>query len=274
LLLFSLEFLRIPIGLYHYNFSRQSLGIQTSSRFEKSAFFLHLKPWLMHGKVHTALTTISTYLQSHSGLHNNDSRFRLRLYYFFHRFIKELRNEIPPTIVSTIIDSMRDLLPIVAEIPEPEEPETDVLAEAIKDSAFSSQLYLFETTGILCSLLYKNPSQQSAVLLSLVKPLMEDLSMNFQAFRTNGLADFVPIVKVHHVIMALGNIAKGFPDYPNPLPENYVLPPMEVFADMAQAILVCLEAMNVFKPIRDAVRVSVVQPQHGLTLLVDKVCIR
>ena len=88
------------------------------------------------------------------------------------------------------------------------------------------------------------------------------------------MADFVPIVKVHHVIMALGNIAKGFPDYPNPLPENYVLPPMEVFAEMAQAILVCLEAMNVFKPIRDAVSISVVKPQQGLTLLVDKVCIR
>jgi len=149
---------------------------------------------------------------------------------------------------------MRDLLPIVAEIPEPEEPETDVLTEAIKNSSFDSQLYLFETIGILCSLMFKEPAQQSGVLLSLVKPLMDDLSINFQAFRTNGASDLVPIVKVHHIIMALGNIAKGFPDYPNPVPENYIMPPLDVFVEMAQAILVCLEAMNVFKPVRDAVR--------------------
>lgn len=175
------------------------------------------------------------------------------MFYLFHRYIKELRNEIPVDISTTIIDSMRDLLPIVAEIPEPEEPETDVLAEAITNSSFDSQLYLFETVGSLCSLLFKNPTQQSSVLLSLVKPLMDDLSVNFQAFRTNGPTDLVSIVKVHHIIMALGNISKGFPDYPASVPDDYILPPLEVFAQMSQAILVCLEAMNVFRPVRDAV---------------------
>ncbi|KAF8183925.1 armadillo-type protein [Pholiota molesta] len=188
------------------------------------------------------------------GLHNANSQYRSRMFYLFHRFIKELRNEIPVDISTTIIDSMRDLLPITAEIPEPEEPETDVLTEAIANSSFDSQLYLFETVGILCSLIYKTPAQQSNVLLSLVKPLMDDLSLNFQAFQTNGPSDLVPIVKVHHIIMALGNISKGFPDYPPIVHEDYILPPLEVFAQMAQAILVCLEAMNILKPIRDATR--------------------
>ncbi|KAF9532610.1 KapM protein [Crepidotus variabilis] len=188
------------------------------------------------------------------GLHNENSQYRLRVYYLFHRFIKDLRNELPANVGPTIIDSVRDLLPIVAEIPEPEEPEMDILTEAIKNSTFDSQLYLFETVGTLCSLMFRSPQDQSALLLSLVKPLMDDLSINFQAFRANGASDLIPIVKVHHIIMALGNIAKGFPDYPNPLPENWALPPMEVFAEMGQAILVCLEAMNIFKPIRDATR--------------------
>jgi exportin-T len=149
---------------------------------------------------------------------------------------------------------MQDLLPIVVEIPEPEEPETDLLTEATKDSTFSSQLYLYEATGTLCSLMFRTPAEQRAILLSSVKPLMDDLSVNFQAFGSKGSSDLIPIVRVHHVIMALGNIAKGFPDYPNPVPPNYILPPMDVFAEMAQAILVCLKAMNIFKPIRDAVR--------------------
>ncbi|KAF9036225.1 armadillo-type protein [Panaeolus papilionaceus] len=188
------------------------------------------------------------------GLHNDKSEFRSRVYYLFHRFIKELRNEIPVEISGTIINSVQDLLAINVTIPEPEEPELDILTEAIKGSDFDAQLYLFETAGILNSLMYKDSAQQSTVLLSLVKPLMDNLSASFQAFRTNGPSDLVPIVQVHHIIMALGNISKGFPDYPSEVPENYIFPPLEVFAQMAQAILVCLEAMNVFKPIRDAAR--------------------
>ena len=53
--------------------------------------------------------------------------------------------------------------------------------------------------------------------------------------------------------MALGNIDKGFPDFPRPLPEGYIPPPLGVFSQAAEAILVCLEAMNIFRVVRDAV---------------------
>ena len=117
---------------------------------------------------------------------------------------------------------------------------------------FDSQLYLFETVGVLTSVISRDPDQQGAVLLSLVKPLMQELSANLQLF-TSGTPDLVPVVKVHHIIMALGNISKGFPDYPSSAPENYMVPAVKVFSEVAQAILVCLEAMNILKPIRDAV---------------------
>ncbi|KAF8638342.1 hypothetical protein AX17_002362 [Amanita inopinata Kibby_2008] len=188
------------------------------------------------------------------GLHNDNSSHRSRVDYLFHRFIKEVRNDISPDLGVSILDSLRDLLTVQVRIPEPEDAELDLLSEAIRDSAFDSQLYLFETAGILCSLLFKNPEQQTRVLLSLVKPLMDELSKNFQAFNTRGPEDIIPIVKVHHVIMALGNIAKGFPDYPATIPERYIFPPLHVFSEMAQAILVCLKAMNTLKVIRDATR--------------------
>lgn len=188
-----------------------------------------------------------------SGLHNANAAYRSRLFYLFHRFIKECRNEIQPDISVTIINNMHDLLPIEVEIPaEPEEPEGDLLTEALKNSMFDSQLYLFETIGILMSVV-RDPEQQGALLLSTVKPLMDELSANLQRF-TAGTQDLVPVVKVHHIIMALGNISKGFPDYPASAPENYMVPAVKVFSEVAQAILVCLEAMNILKPIRDAVR--------------------
>lgn len=188
------------------------------------------------------------------------------MYYLFHRFIKESRNDIPLEFVPNISQSIQDLLHIEVEIPDLEEVEVDFLTDAVKSSSFDAQLYLFETLGILISLLFKSPTDQKALLLSFVKPLMDELSEALQASANlnlkelagggggTGGPDVAPVVKLHHLIMALGSIAKGFPDYPSPLSEGYILPPVDVFAEIAQAILVCLENTNAIKVIRDAVR--------------------
>ncbi|KAJ7274411.1 armadillo-type protein [Mycena haematopus] len=191
------------------------------------------------------------------GLHNSDAGHRSRVNYLFYRFIKEVRSDIPGDVAVNIANTVRDLLPIEVKLPDADDSDSsaDLLSEAIKNSAFDSQLYLYETLGTLCSLLSKTPDQLASLLLSFVKPLMSELSDNLQAYRTKGSQDLIPIVKVHHVVMALGNIAKGFPEYPTPVPAGYVpLPVNDVFGEVAQAILICLEAMNVLKDIRDASR--------------------
>lgn len=190
------------------------------------------------------------------GLHNPDTRLRSRVYYLFYRFIKEDRNEIPVDLSGTIIDSIRDLLVIQVELPDPEDSDQDILTEAVNNPGmFDAQLYLFETVGTLISLFYKTPEQASALLSSVVKPLLDELSLSLQAVK--GPNDVLPILRIHHTIMALGNIAKGFPDYPSPVPPGYIRPPLDVFSQVAQAILVSLEAMNVFRIVRDAVSLRV-----------------
>lgn len=209
------------------------------------------------------------------GLHNPDTRLRSRVFYLFHRFIKEDRNEIPVDLSGTIIESIRDLLVVQVEVPELEEGDQDILTEAVNSpSVFDAQLYLFETVGALVSIFYKTPDQASALLSSVVKPLLEDLSVNLQAVK--GPEDVLHILQVHHAIMALGNVAKGFPDYPSPLPEGYIGPPLEVFSQVAQAILVSLEAMNRFRVVRDAVGAFSFH-SHGLDskyYSTDTLCIR
>ena len=126
----------------------------------------------------------------------------------------------------TIIDIIRDLLPVAIEMPELEEDEPDVLAQFVRGTNFDSQLYLFETAGILTSLTSKTPDCQTSLLLSLVKPLLDDSSTNLQLFREKGLNmedlnDLVLIVKVHHIIMALGNIP-GLSEY-DPRELSYAL---------------------------------------------------
>jgi exportin-T len=150
------------------------------------------------------------------------------------------------------VQGIKDLLTIQVDLPTLDSPDDDILAEAIKNPGlFDSQLYLFETLGTLISLVSKSPDQQASMLLSIVTPLLEELSSNLPAAK--GGKDPIPILRIHHSIMALGNVAKGFPDYPSPVPEGYRLPSLDVFRQVAQAILSCLEAMNVFKYVRDAV---------------------
>lgn len=153
-----------------------------------------------------------------------------------------------------LLEGIRDLLVIQIELPELDDPEQqDLLTEAVNNPGmFDSQLYMFETAGILINVLFRSKEQQTPLLLSVVKPLLDDLSVNLQT-TTKGTQDVMPIIKVHHIIMALGNIAKGFPDWPSPVPEEWIGPPLDVFGQVGQAILVCLGAMNVFKVVRDAV---------------------
>lgn len=192
------------------------------------------------------------------GLHNPKSTVRARVFYLFHRFIKDNQREISLELAGTLLEGIRDTLIIRVELPEvdPNEPN-DPLTEAT--STPDPQLYLFETVGTLVHLFFKTPEQSAALLLSVVTPLLEDLSANLQAFE--GKQDVLPIVKIHHIIMALGNIVKGFPDYPMPVPEDFVLPPLHVFRNVAQAILTSLGAMKEFKVVRDAVG----QIHHRLT---------
>jgi exportin-T len=194
-----------------------------------------------------------TLLTDARGLHNENPSYRLRMFYLFHRFIKEARADIPTNISPEIVNSIRDLLPITVKLPEHDDSEEDLLGEALKSSEFDSQLYLFETAGILCSTLYKSQDQSASLLLSITKPLLDELSVNLQISKANGGQDLIPIIKVHHTIMALGNVSKGFPDYPAATAENYVPPPLDALGQIAQAILVCLENMNIYKPVRDAV---------------------
>ncbi|KIY43983.1 ARM repeat-containing protein [Fistulina hepatica ATCC 64428] len=190
------------------------------------------------------------------GLHRPDAAFRDRMNFLFSRFIRETKNDISPEIAVRIIGGVSDLTTVEVTLSEASDDsgESDSLVDSAHDAALDSQLYLFETIGTLCALLYKMPDEQAGLLLSVMKPLIDDLSTHLQRYIAKGLQDVYAIVKVHHLMMALGNVIKGFPDYPNPVPENYNPPPLSVFAQVAQAILVSLERMNTIRIIRDAAR--------------------
>lgn len=96
---------------------------------------------------------------------------------------------------------------------------------------------------------------------AIVSPLLSALQEALQV-QMIGPQDVLPVLKVHHLIRALGNISKGFPDAPVPTPADFAAPPwVSVFEGVADAILVSLSRMGGFKIIREAVSFSL-QAQH------------
>jgi len=123
---------------------------------------------------------------------------------------------------------------------------------------FDAQLYMFEAAGALISILWPLPEHQSNALQSITGPLLSRLSTSLQVpipapDAEMGEGDLKNVLAIHHCIQALGSIPKGFPEYPSPVPPDYVPPPLSEFRQMADAILVSLDIMGRFRIIREAV---------------------
>jgi exportin-T len=185
--------------------------------------------------------------------------------------VQSLRIDIDIQHVPSIIQAIQDLLTFDTELPpDLELPELssdaihqEFLANVLKElSTFDAQLYMFEAAGALISTLWSLPEHQANALQSTTGPLLSRLSNCLQvAVPAPGAEmsedDFKNVLAVHHCIQALGCIPKGFPEYPSPVPPDYVPPPLAQFRQMADAILVSLNIMGRFRIVREAVSISI-----------------
>lgn len=192
-------------------------------------------------------------------VHHDHIKVRLRSWYLFHRFVKHVRQH-TGSIAETVIQSLSDLLPINAELPEEtsENDNEDMSSTENDQSAvarFNSQLYLYETIGCICSA-HSIPVETQVLLVRLVThPLFSDLQAHLDQAKAG---DKRAILQVHHLIMALGTLARGFSDYMPTANPPSASPPARViseeFARSAEAILVALEGLRSSFDVREAAR--------------------
>merc|ERR1711939_1104390 len=136
----------------------------------------------------------------------------------------------------------------------------DILVKAASGSRFfKSQLDLYETMGTLISILNQVPEQQVTLLRTGLMPLITDLQASVRTSIAS-VEDVRAIVQAHHLIMAVGSIAKGFPDTSS-RGNATVWPWMNEFKQAAEAILACARAMGSFSIVREAAR-------HAFTRLI------
>ena len=192
-------------------------------------------------------------------VHHDHVKVRMRSWYLFHRFVKHVRQHIGD-IAETVIRALNDLLSIKAELSEEasENDNDDISSSASDQSAnarFNSQLYLYETVGCICSARAVPVDSQVVLIRSIVGPLFFDLEAHLGQAKSG---DKRSILQVHHLIMALGTLARGFSDG---IPATNSLaagsPPKaisEEFARTAEAVLLALEGLRSSFEIREASR--------------------
>ncbi|KAK4699304.1 exportin-T, partial [Phenoliferia sp. Uapishka_3] len=199
---------------------------------------------------------LPSFLDEH-GLHQAEKPVRARVSYLFSRFVYNaksiLQSQISGELVSNILSRMQDLLVITAELPSDEPASEALLTKAAgTPSVFDAQLNLFEVVGILISILNQIPVQQVALLRAVLSPLLAGIQQNTRAAASSP-ADFAAVYQAHHLMMAVGNVAKGFPDLSARSPAatgDWV----EVYKEATEAVLVGAKAMEKFLVIRNAAR--------------------
>lgn len=190
-------------------------------------------------------------------VHHDHVRIKTRSWYLFHRFVKYLRSQIG-SVAERIIESISDLLPIKAEVTEPDadddmsSDESDHSADAL----FTSQLYLFEAIGSISST-QRTPADKQALYARLVmSPLFNDIENHLPKARAG---DAQALLQIHHVILALGTLAHGFSDWVPGIATSQQRsatqkPVSDEFSKAAEAILIALRELNTSAEIRTACR--------------------
>ena len=192
-------------------------------------------------------------------VHHDHMKVKLRSWYLLQRFVKHVRNHIG-NVAENLVQSLRILLPIRAELPEEtsENEDEDLSSNENAESPsnkFNSQLYLYEAVGCICSAKAVPIENQVNLLHSVISPLFVDMQSNIAPA---GAGDKRPVLQVHNLIMALGTIARGYSDWsPGTNSASATPPPIPVsdeFAQIAEAVLTSLERLQSSFDIRESAR--------------------
>ncbi|KAK9593905.1 pre-tRNA nuclear export protein [Aspergillus fumigatus] len=205
-----------------------------------------------HHHTHLIPGVLENFLQL---VHHPIKKVKTRSWYLFQRLVKQLRQYVG-NVAQTVVEALGDLLVIRAELPS-EVSEGDEMSSEdheLADAIFNSQLYLFEAVGIICSTPTISPDKQVLYLQAVLNPIFLDMEKNLEAAKSQ---DERAILQIHHDIMALGTLARGFSDWMPGTNTPATLPAPEVsaaFNQVAEATLVALESLKSSFNVRTAAR--------------------
>jgi exportin-T len=186
--------------------------------------------------------------------HHQNLKVRSRSWYLLHRFIRSLRSYVGHA-AEAVVQNLADLLVIKAELPDEDDDDMSSDGDSTAEARFTSQLYLFEAIGCIAGATSVPVNKQAELVRRVMQPLFLDIEHNLDAAKS-GLEQ--PALQVHHDIMALSTVARGYSDFmPGGTSTHATEPPAEAkqsFAQVAEAVLAALESLKSSFQIRTAAR--------------------
>jgi exportin-T len=183
------------------------------------------------------------------GIHSNESRVQLRSWYLFERYLVKVQSNIAP-MSDQILVAFTDLLQLrVTAVSNPpiQATDSDSDNESEHDVFFDSQLYLFQAAGLLIALV-------DATKLEVAEALLQSLVANIHEKTRLAASDQTLVVNIHHTIMAIGDIAKGYDGAGDGSTMSRQSVGNRLFAPASEVILEALAKFEDSSMIRDAVR--------------------
>lgn len=176
------------------------------------------------------------------GVHNSNLRVRARAWYLLYRFVKNTR-QVVSNLAEHIFVSLGSLLEIKAQVPTDDDSSESNNNNDDDSSNFDSQLYLFETLGILFG------SSEDSLVERLLQPIFSNVE---QALSQNpATSDSQPALQIHHDLMAIGTFMRGLE-----ASGTKAAHPTQV-KQASQVVLVVLERLPQLECIRSSARTAI-----------------
>lgn len=143
------------------------------------------------------------------GLFSENEKVKYRSWYIFHRFIKSTKPKIVDDyIIIELIKTISPLLVLNCKILQNKNTSLELLdLNSIEESgSFENQLHLFESIGVLITLI-NEPAERISILENVLQPIFTNLESSINNISNLNL-DL--LLSVHHNIISIGTIIKGF----------------------------------------------------------------
>jgi Exportin-T len=184
-----------------------------------------------------------------TGIHSSEPHVQFRAWYLFDRLLGKMQNHLV-SISGQILAAFVDLLQIrVTSTPMASNPQGDGDSDSDseqQDAFFDSQLYLFQSAGLLIA---STQNSNFEVGRALLRSLENNVHKRIQATSI----DQSGLLYVHHTVMAIGDIAKGFDNASEASVETREQAVSILFIPATETILKALTRFENSNLIRDAV---------------------
>lgn len=202
---------------------------------------------------------------SNFGVFCANEKVKYRSWYLFYRFIKMVKPKISDFIIEELIKSLVPLLVFPFDIisnknkqvsSNPMESLYELDLSLIEETgSFENQLYLFESVGLLITLI-SNQGTKINILETVLQPLFTNLENGISSISSNQL-NLNILIQVHHSLVSIGNLLKGFE---NLRPEQINFEKfLNILNQISQVIIITLENFINFNIIRECIQFCTVR---------------